>query len=767
MLESEDTTSLSPWWRHAAILVMIAGFAVLSYITVSTYTNAPPIPTRVEDGSGRTLFTSADILRGQEVFLKYGLMEHGTLWGHGAYLGPDYSADTLHEAVEVGRDTLARARYGRPYAALEAGAAAEVADAVRRTLKENRYDPATGTLRFTEIEVAAFTASQHHWADFFSGATPAAGLPPNYIRERAELDDLATYFTWAAWAAVANRPGKDYSYTNNWPYDPEAGNTPSGPTYLWSALSLITLLGGLGTILFFFGRFDYLGWHQDSPAGHSHDNRLRAWKWTPSQRATAWYLAVVAALFLAQTLLGGVIAHYRVEPGAFYGFDLSRLLPYTLARTWHLQLAIFWIATAWVAGGLLLAPIVGGQEPRGQRAGVIVLLVALAVVVFGSLFGEYLGINGALGQAWFWFGHQGSEYLDLGRFWQLLLAAGLAFWLVLLYRALRPVMRRGNRSELGALFLYAAAAIPLFYLPALFFGPHTNFAVIDNWRFWIIHLWVEGFFELFATVLVAVMFHLLGLVTAKTATRVVYLDAILYLGGGILGTGHHWYFTGQGTLNMGVAACFSAMEVVPLTLLTLDAWDFIRLRSRRCEECGEALSDRYRWTINFLMAVGVWNFVGAGVLGFLINLPIVSYFEVGTVLTPNHGHAALFGVFGMLALAVVVFGLRALASDAAWARVERLIRFGFWGLNAGLALMIVLDLFPAGVLQLWDSIANGYWHARQPAFTMSGSFHALEWVRLAGDSVFLVAGVVPVVAATLMVVLDPGTHRSQERALEV
>jgi nitric oxide reductase subunit B len=765
MHQPEETTSLSPWWRHSAILVMIAGFAVLSYITVRTYADAPPIPTRVEDGSGRTLFTSADILRGQEVFLKYGLMEHGTLWGHGAYLGPDYSADTVHEAVEVGRDSLAHTRYGQPYAALEAGPAAEIADAVRRTLKGNRYDPATGTLRFTEIEAAALVASRHHWADFFSGPTAAGGLPLKYIRERSELDDLATYFTWAAWAAVANRPGKDYSYTNNWPYDPAAGNTPSGPTYLWSTLSLITLLGGLGTVLFFFGRFDYLGWHQASPAGHSHDNRLLTWTWTPSQRATAWYLAVVAALFLAQTLLGGVIAHYRVEPGAFYGVDLSRLLPFTLARTWHLQLAIFWVATAWVAGGLLLAPLVGGAEPRGQRAGVVVLLVALAVVVFGSLFGEYLGINGALGQAWFWLGHQGSEYLDLGRFWQVLLAAGLAFWLVLLYRALRPVMRRSNRSELGALFLYAAAAIPIFYLPALFFGPHTNFAVIDNWRFWIIHLWVEGFFELFATVLVAVMFHLLGLVTAKTATRVVYLDAILYLGGGILGTGHHWYFTGQGTLNMGVAACFSALEVVPLTLLTLDAWDFIRLRGRRCEECGEALSDRYRWTINFLMAVGVWNFVGAGVFGFLINLPIVSYFEVGTVLTPNHGHAALFGVFGMLALAVVVFGLRALAADAAWARVERLIRLGFWGLNIGLALMIVLDLFPAGVLQLWDSIANGYWHARQPAFTMSGPFHALEWVRLVGDGVFLVAGVVPLVTATLMVVLEPGTHRSQERAL--
>ncbi len=765
MSQAEETLPLSPWWRHTVILVMIAGFSVLSYVTYRTYTDAPPVPARAEDASGRALFTSAEILRGQEVFLKYGLMEHGTLWGHGAYLGPDYSADTLHGAVEVERDTLARLRYGQRYVTLEAAGAAEIADAVRRNLKENRYDPRTGILRLTDLDAAALAASRVHWAEFFSGSAAAAGLPRNYIRERGELDDLATYFTWAAWAAVANRPGKDYSYTNNWPYDPAAGNTPSSATYLWSALSLITLLGGLGTILFMFGRFDYLGWHQAAIEGHSHDNALTRWQWTASQRAAAWYLAVVAVLFLAQTLLGGVLAHYRVEPGSFYGVDLARVLPYNLARTWHLQLSIFWIATAWVAGGLLLAPIVGGAEPRGQRAGVVVLLAALALVVFGSLFGEYLGINGALGQAWFWLGHQGSEYLDLGRFWQVLLAIGLVLWLVLMYRALRPVMRRGNRSELGALFLYAATAIPLFYLPALFYGPRTNFAVIDNWRFWIIHLWVEGFFELFATVLVAVMFHLLGLVTVKTATRVVYLDAILYLGAGILGTGHHWYFTGQGTLNMALAASFSAMEVVPLTLLTLDAWDFIRLRDRQCGECGKALAGRHRWAIYFLMAVGVWNFVGAGIFGFLINLPIVSYFEVGTVLTPNHGHAALFGVFGMLALAVVVFGLRALASEAAWARAERLVRFGFWGVNVGLGLMIVLDLFPAGVLQLWDSIANGYWHARQPAFTMTGPFHALEWVRLAGDSVFLVAGVVPLVTATLMVVLDPATYRSKARAL--
>lgn len=745
-----DSEALSPWWRHAAILVVIFGFTILTIVTVQTYDNAPPIPDRVIDDAGAPLFTGDEILNGQEVFFKYGLMEHGSLWGHGAYLGPDYSAEYLHRLAEITRDTLAGLRYGKTYAALAAGPAFEIAEGTRVTLKQNRYDAASGTLRFSPGEAAAFASQKSEWREYFSGQVAPPGLRAGFISDPSDLDALTAYFAWAAWACVANRPGKDYSYTNNWPHEPLVGNLPSASTYLWSAMSLITLLGGLGLILLLFGKFDYLGWKGRPDRGHADHNRLVGWTLTPSQRATGTYFLVVALLFLLQALVGGALAHTRVDPGTFYGIDIARWLPFNLLRTWHLQLAIFWIATAWVAAGLFLAPLVGGVEPRGQVIGVRVLLGALALVVFGSLLGEFLGINGDLGGWWFWLGHQGSEYLDLGRAWQILLAVALLLWLGLMFRALRPALRRQGEGELASLFLYTAVAIPLFYLPAMLYGPRSNFAVIDNWRFWIIHLWVEGFFELFSTVLVAIMFVQMGLVGIRTATRVVYLDAILYLGAGILGTGHHWYFTGQGTLNMGLAACFSAMEVVPLTLLTLDAWDFVRLKDRKCSDCGHTLAERQKWSIYFLMAVGFWNFVGAGICGFLINLPIVSYFEVGTTLTSNHGHAAMFGVFGMLALAVMLFCLRALQDDHAWRRVEWLVKAGFWGLNVGLALMMLLDLFPAGVLQLWDSLTNGYWHARRLSYTMSGTFHTLEWLRAAADTVFLLFGVIPIVLAALL-----------------
>ncbi|NOZ00544.1 MAG: nitric-oxide reductase large subunit [Deltaproteobacteria bacterium] len=747
-MAEQGKKALSPWWRNSAIIVMILGFSVLLVMTVLTYRSAPPIASKVVGPGGKVVYTGDTIRAGQEVFLKYALMEHGTLWGHGAYLGPDYSAEYLHRAALVMRDHRARELFNKAFADLSGDQAAAVSDYVKKTLRENRYDPDTDTLSLTAGQVAAFRDQIRFWTDYFHKENGAPGLPAKYIQDPDEIKDLTAYLGWAAWATTAARPGEDHSYTNNFPYEPLAGNQPTPSTYMWSAISLLFLLGGLGLVLFVFGKFSYLGWKGDGDSSHPHP--VKVLPITGSQWAVGAFIAVVALLFLLQTLAGGALAHFRVEPNGFYGFDLAKLLPYNLLRTWHLQLAIFWIATAWVAGGLFLAVSIGGKEPKGQKVLAYVLLGALTVVVLGSMFGEYLGINDKLGDLWFWLGHQGSEYLDLGRFWQVLLASGLIFWLWLMFRALLPAIRDPKRSELSSLFLFAAVAIPVFYVPAFFYGAHTNFAVIDHWRFWIIHLWVEGFFELFATVLVAIMFVQLGLVSTQSATRIIYLDAILYLTGGILGIAHHWYFTGQSEIAMALGACFSALEVVPLTLLTLDAWDFIRLGRSRPAGGEPHPAMRQKWAIYFLVGVGFWNFVGAGVFGFLINLPIVSYFEIGTTLTANHGHAAMFGVFGMLALAVLVYVLRELQTDETWKRSERFIRTGFWGLQIGLGLMLVLDLFPAGVIQLWDVVSNSYWHARQPEFTQTGAFHVLEWIRIAGDLVFLLAGVVPMVLGTLI-----------------
>ncbi len=761
-MRTNDTKQpLSAWWRHSVIIVIILGFSILSIVTVKSYRNAPPIPKKVIDTSGAVLFTGDDILAGQEVFLKYDLMEHGTLWGHGAYLGPDYTADYLHKEAEITRDAVAQTKYSRKFKELSAEQQALITEDIQRQLKKNRYDPTSGVLTFSTGEKAAYQELIPFWQTYFTKNDAAPGLPASYIKNQQELIQLTSYFAWATWATVTNRPGEDYTYTNNWPYEPLVGNHPSKQAYIWTALSLVTLLAGLGLVLLIFGKYHFLGWEGAEEEFKQLPAPPRSWALTPSQRGTGKYFLIVALLFFLQVLAGGGLAHYRVEPNGFYGLHfILNLFPYNLLRTYHLQLVIFWIATAWVAGGLFLAPWVGGGEPKNQARGVNLLFIALLVVVLGSLGGEFLGINNKLGSLWFWLGDQGSEYLDLGRFWQLLLAAGLIFWLFLMFRALRPAIKSEGKSDLSALFLYAAVAIPLFYVPALFYGPHSNFTVIDNWRFWIIHLWVEGFFELFATVLVAIMFRSMGIVTTRTATRLVYLDAILFLIGGIVGTGHHWYFTGQGVLNMGLAACFSALEVVPLTLLTLEASGFIQLRKRNQLADGADMASKQKWSIYFLIAVGVWNFIGAGIFGFLINTPIVSYFEMGTTLTANHGHAAMFGVFGMLALGVLVFCMRTMQSDEVWETTQKFVKIGYWGLNIGLALMVVIDLFPAGVLQLWDVLSHGYWHARSLSFTMSGTFHMVEWLRIIGDLFFLLGGVVPIVLAAIHSYLKRDLHPS-------
>jgi len=742
--ELPSITALSPWWRRAGIAILVSGLIVLLTVTLRVYHDAPPIPKQVLAADNKPLFSADDVQAGQQVFLKYGLMDNGTIWGHGAYLGPDYAAEYLHTQVLAGTELIARQRYNLPPDLLTPAQRAAVEAEVRTGLKHNGYDPASETLTMPPFYGDWFNRQQAVWNRYFSAPKQNGGLSIDTVADPRELHQLTAFVAWAAWASVADRPGKTYSYTNNFPYDPVAGNTPTADAVLWSVLSLIFLLGGTALVLLAFGKFNYLGWKSH---GHTHP------QWTagasPSQQATLKYFAIVALLFLAQALAGGGVAHYRADPETFYGLDLAAWLPSNLLRIWHLQLAIFWIATAFVAGALFLSAELGKHEPARQTAHIDTLFRMLLTIVVGSLLGEWAGMLQWLPKLWFWFGTQGWEYLELGRAWQLLLAVALLFWFGLLVRALLPALRDAERREISVLFLLSALAIPLFYLPAMFFDSTTHFSIVDTWRFWIIHLWVEGFFEFFVTVLVAVIFFRFGVIPRLAATRIIYLDAILYFAGGIIGTGHHMYWTGQTSINMALAAMFSALEVVPLTLLTLDAWDFVTLMQSRCVNCRQQIAVPHKWTFYFLIAVGVWNFVGAGIFGFIINLPIVSYFEVGTILTPNHGHAALMGVFGNLGLALLVFALRQASSDALWADVEKYVRVGFWGINIGLLLMVVLSLFPAGVLQLLDVLENGYWHARSLAFTGSVQARSYEWLRLAGDLVFILFGAIPIVAATL------------------
>ncbi|HEY3371941.1 MAG TPA: cbb3-type cytochrome c oxidase subunit I [Prolixibacteraceae bacterium] len=748
-IESPTHPHSSFWWRRGLALILIIEFSVLIWVTTGSYyrNSKPPIPEQVTDNAGLVVFTGTDILNGQQVFLKRALMNNGSVWGHGAYLGPDFSAQYLHNLVLDVRNYIAVKKYNTVFAELAPEQKESMVSLTHDFLSNNRYNAGSQHLLFTDPETKSFNDQISYWNDYFQKSPSNRGLPSTLIVNQEELRQLTSFFAWAAWVTTANVPGKNYSYTNNFPYEPLIGNGPSSAAILWSGLSLIFLLAGTGLILFYFGRFHYLGWHAITeiiPPQMIPGNP------TAIERASIKFFVVVVFILLFQTFAGAAMTHYFVEPEGFYGFNLSSLLPSNVLRSWHLQSAILWIATAYIGGGIFISSLLSKRQPKGQVALINFLFIALAILLVGSLGGEYMGVKNLLKSAWFWLGNQGWEYLEIGRGWQVLMAVGLILWAFLLFRTVRPTPSEHDDRELKTIFMLAAFSIPFFYLPAFFFGSGTNFSTVDTWRFWIIHLWVEGFFEVFATVMVAIMFFKLGLVARQTATRIIYLDAVLFLGAGILGTGHHWYWNGQTTASMAISASFSAMEVVPLILLTLEASDFARLMRTKTDEKGTRIDFPHKWTFYFLIAVGVWNFIGAGIFGFLINLPVISYYETGTNLTANHGHAALMGVFGMLGIAFLIFAIRQVSTAENWSRIEKYVKISFWGLNLGLAGMVILQLFPSGVLQLLDVINNGYWHARSLEFSGQQHIINLAWLRLPADIIFMVAGVLPLLVAVIM-----------------
>ena len=719
---------ISKAWLQAAVLVVLVGFFVLGLLAYRNYQAHPPVPARVVDANGHVLFTGKDISHGQQVFLNNGLMEYGSVFGHGAYLGPDYTADYLRRS-----SNLVRASFGGPGSDR----------AVQRTIDEmrtNRYDAATHTLTFTAPQAAAFRRLVPHYSAYFSDPSTEHGLKPDAITDPTQLRQLTAFFAWTAWAAAANRPGHNYSYTNNWPSEPRVDNKPTANVIVWSVLSLIALLGGIGILFGAFGRWGRnLGWHGREQATLSFrepgDVAL-----TPAQRATAWFFFVMAALFLLQTIVGAAAQHYRADLESFFGIDLARAFPYNLMRTWHVQLAIFWVATSFVAAGIFLAPMIARREPRGQGKLAFALLGALAVVVFGTLIGSYLAIHGVLeSTARNWFGLQGFEYLDLARIWQILLSIGLVVWVFMLWRVLRRRLAGEHVGNMPWLFFLAACAIPAFYAVGLIARTGDNFTTTEFWRFWVVHLWVEDFLELFTTVMVAYMFVLLGVVRERIALTVVFLDIVLYSVGGVIGTMHHLYFSGEPAEHMALGAFFSAAEVIPLTFLTVEAWSFLQLGA--AQESRSQTPFPHRWAVMFLVSVGFWNFLGAGIFGFLINLPIVSYYEIGTALTANHGHAAMMGVYGMLALGLAMFCLRYLIPADKWP--ERWARICFWSTNIGLAWMCFATLLPLGILQLYKSVGSGYFEARELKFLTNDTNATIEWLRFPGDVIFIVGGALP------------------------
>ena len=681
------------------------------------------------------LFTRADILEGQEVYQRYGLMDHGSVWGHGSQRGTEFSALTLHMLGQVISDQLAHNDYGRSYEDLDPESRDLIAVKTAHEIKANRYDKTADRLVLTAGQTLALDKIQQYWENTFAQGDHRYGFLPNTVRTGQERQQISRFFFWTAWVAGTNRPDGQATYTNNWPPDRLVGNVASTPTYIWSLGGIVSLFLVLGLFIWMVHHFEI--WYGE-PKGMSLAAKLVDMPLTPSQYKATKFFLVVILLFLLQTSFGGLLAHYTVKPSSFYIPVVSQLIPYSWAKSWHLQLAIFWIATTWVAAAIYLAPIIGGREPKKQGLLVQLLFGAILLVALGSLGGEIAGIKGLLGDWWYWFGHQGWEYLELGRVWQILLLVGLVAWLLIVYRAVAHHLTRAGRSEFSELvtfYVLSAILVVGFFAFGLLFHRGMHLTVADYWRWFVVHIWVESIFEFFGVAVIALLMVALGLASNRDALVVAYFTAALVFLSGILGTAHHFFWYGGPSYWLALGSVFSSMEPVPLFgLIVRGLLEFKGVR----KEGGDF---PYKWPMYFLAASAFWNFLGAGVFGFLINLPIVNYFEHGTYLTMNHGHGALFGVYGMLSIGLLLFSWRGMVRKEYWN--DRLLKVSFFGMNAGLLLLTFGTLFPVGIAQAWTSFTQGLWKARDASFFESGFVQVLgEW-RMVPDLMIILLGVVP------------------------
>lgn len=719
------------WW--ALIAVLGVTFCVLGWFGREVYRQAPPIPAQVVSADGATLFTAEDILDGQTAWQSVGGMQLGSIWGHGAYQAPDWTADWLHRELSAWLDLAAQQAYGKPYAEVDEDHQALLRQQLKREYRGNQVQGERLVLSERRINAMAQTAAYY---DALFGNDPALqgsrksfAMKENPLPDAARREQLTRFFFWTSWVAATERPGQEATYTNNWPHEPLIDNTPTAENLMWSIASVVLLIAGIGFLVWAWA---FLRDHEeDEPVAPAQDP-LSLVALTPSQKALGKYLLLVVGLFSFQVLLGGATAHYTVEGQDFYGFPLSQWFPYSLLRTWHIQSALFWIASGFLTAGLFLAPIInGGKDPKLQKLGVDVLFWALVVVVLGSFVGNYLAIAQIMPAEWnFWLGHQGYEYVDLGRLWQIGKFAGVAFWLLLMLRGILPAFRQPGDKNLLALLSASVIAIGLFYGAGFAYGERTHLSVMEYWRWWVVHLWVEGFFEVFATTALAFIFSSMGLVSKRMATTASLASASLFMLGGVPGTFHHLYFAGTTTPVMAVGATFSALEVVPLIVLGYEAWENWRLKSRA------AWMERVKWPLMCFVAVAFWNMLGAGVFGFMINPPISLYYVQGLNTTPVHAHAALFGVYGFLALGFTLLVLRYIRPQLQFN--EGLMKVAFWWLNAGLVLMIATSLLPIGIIQFHASVSQGLWYARSEAFMQQDLLQTLRWVRTFGDVVFII-----------------------------
>ncbi len=711
------------FWIIALFMV-----SILIYYTANLQKEVPPIAKEVKSASGEVLYTYNDVVEGKGYFQEFDLMDWGSLLGMGAYMGPDFSTEFFHHRALFLYDYYSKELYQKPLKELTAIEKAGVKERVKQDFHQQTKLLENG-VTYTDASALAYKENVKHLTKMLVEGDPARAFKGGVIRPE-EAVKIAAFVDWSQMVASSLRPGtvgkvgEERTWSNNWPHEPLVDQDTSYNNHivsLWEFLILWTL-----TIVVIFLSYEYLFKKEQneqlSPA-------IKVTSLFKSQKKLLKYIPIVSLLFVVQLFLGAYIAHLYSDPTQDFIFSQS-LLPFNVIRSIHTQLAILWVAVGWLVGGMLIAPWVANKDHKFPWL-VDVLWIALLVVAVGSIVGLYLGATGQLRDTWFWLGNEGRELLNLGRVWDIGLVIGLVFWFLLIVSLIK---KSATNNPLVGTIIWSSFAIATLYIAGMMpvHKVMPNFTVDDYYRWWVIHLWVELTFELFAAGVIAFMTVSLGLISQKTAEKVMFFELFLIMMSGTLGVGHHYWWQGLDQYWIAIGGIFSALEPLPLALMIVEAWK--NQRDQKVEGKINEFSTPFMW----IAGSAVLNWIGAGFFGMVINTPTISYYSHGTYLIMPHGHIALLGAFGYISIAFLYMTSRANAMANGWVWNHKLSKIAFWLLTIG-ALLFALPTLIIGLEQTRVAAEMGYYFTRTRE-ALAG-MQGWMWFRILPDTLMIGGGV--------------------------
>ena len=706
------------FWIIALIMV-----SALIYYTANLQKEVPPIPQEVKSVNGEVLYTYDDVIAGKAYFQQFDLTDWGSMLGMGAYIGPDFSTDMLHYRSVFLYDFYGMEIYGKKNADLTEVERGAVKERVKQDVKR-QTQLLEGTTVYTEASAQAYKWNVEYIKNLLVNGDPERGYRGGVILPE-EAEKIAAFFDWGQLVASSLRPGTERTWSNNWPGEPlidQDLNFNAHKISLWEFLILWTL-----TIVVIYLSYEYL--FKKEPDDKLEDP-IQITGIFRSQKKLLKYIPIVAGLFVVQLFMGGYLAHLYTEPSK--DFIISQdLLPFNVIRSMHTQIAILWVAVGWLVGGLLIAPWVANKDHKYPWL-VDVLWASLLVVAVGSMIGLYMGATGQMRETWFWLGNEGRELINLGRVWDIGLVVGLVFWFLLIISLIR---KSATNNPIVSTIIWSAFAIATLYMAGMM-PVHKimpNYTVDDYYRWWVIHLWVELTFELFAAGVIAFFTVSLGLISHKVAVKVMFFELFLISLSGTLGVGHHYFWQGLDEYWIAIGGIFSALEPLPLALMIIEAMKNKRERVYSGEN--------FNFGVPFMWIAGsaVLNWIGAGFFGMMINTPTISYYSHGTYLIMPHGHVALLGAFGYISIAFLYMTSRtnALANNLKWD--DKLSKYGFWILTIG-ALLYAIPTYVVGMEQTRVAMEDGYFAARlrETVESMKGWM----WARTLPDGMMILGGLI-------------------------